>query len=197
MRPNRRSARRLGLLGLLLARLGDARVPEMRVADARIFLDIADASFLATSRTARKAPIAQGFLGQQLATALGLSFTMLAEEQWTGRAIDWLSRAAEDEHSRDPLLSVLASGARSSTFRLSALYVLANRAQYRDAITQVVLAKISAAQGVELPRSQPERPAARCLMPVRTSSRRNAVLAGFSPAACSLPASPSPPGCRP
>jgi hypothetical protein len=141
----------LGLLGLLLARLGDARVPEMRVADARIFLDIVDASFLATSRTARKPPIAQGFLGQQLATAWGHSFTLLAEEQWTDRAIDWLSRAAEDEHSRDPLLSVLVSGARSVPSVFPRLYVLANRAQYRDAITQVVLAKISAAQGVELP----------------------------------------------
>jgi hypothetical protein len=121
------------------------------VADARIFLDIADASFLATSRTARKPPIAQGFLGQQLATAWGLSFTLLAEEQWTDRAIDWLSRAAEDEHSRDPLLSVLVSGARSAPSVFPRLYVLASRSQYRDAVAQVVLAKISAAQGVELP----------------------------------------------
>jgi hypothetical protein len=51
----------------------------------------------------------------------------------------------------EPLVDLLVDAARSVPAVLPQLYSLTRRAAFRDAIADLVLEKISAAEGVELP----------------------------------------------
>jgi hypothetical protein len=75
----------------------------------------------------------------------------LPAEEWASRARDWLGRAVEDNAGqRSGLVDLLVDGARHAPAVLPQLYWLARRSAFRDAIADVVLEKVSAAQGVEL-----------------------------------------------
>jgi hypothetical protein len=141
----------LQLLVLLLSRLTSAYAATTQQADASIFLDIADAPLFTARQPTSKPPIAQGDIARQLTAGWTLAFTWLATEEWASRAHGWLRCAAEDEANRHILVDVLIDGARQTPAVLSQLYGIAHRAAFRDVIADVVLKKISAVQGVELP----------------------------------------------
>jgi hypothetical protein len=140
------------LLRLLLTRLTDGDPATAWAADPGIFMSIADASSHFTGRSSGWQPlITQRQVARQLTAGWTLVFTRLTDADWHDRARDWLDRAAADEANRRALVNVLVEGARPVPAVLPPLYGLAHRAAFRDAIAPVVLAKISAIQGVELP----------------------------------------------
>lgn len=141
----------LRTLRLLLSRFAGGRSNRIRVADAGIFLGIADPAFLTASATPGKPPIAHGFIAGQLAADWTLTFTVLPAEKWAARAHDWLSRAADDVAGRHALVNVLIDGARPIPAVMPQLYEIAHRAESREMIADLVLRRISAVQGVELP----------------------------------------------
>jgi hypothetical protein len=138
------------LLRLLLSRLANGRSSAMQETDARIFLDTVDA--LSTDfRWASQPLIARGDTARQLAAGWALAFTCLPADEWASRVYDWLRRSVEDEANRHALVDVLVEGARQIPAVFPQLYGVAHRAPFGDVIADVVLTKISAVQGVELP----------------------------------------------
>jgi hypothetical protein len=139
------------LLRLLLARLADRPFERTLAVDARIFLHVADPARLSVRRAAGQPLIAHPGVSRQLAAGWALAYTRLPGEEWVSRARDWLGYAVEDNASQRELVDLLVDGARHAPAVLPQLYWLARRAAFRDAIADLVLEKISAAQGVELP----------------------------------------------
>jgi len=139
------------LMSLLLSRL-TRRSPEAGLTtDAEIFLTIADASHFTRRPSTGQPLIRQSQVASQLTAGWALAFTRLPSEQWASQATDWLHCAAEDNANRHVLVDVLVEGAREITAVLPKLYALAHRGAFRDVITGLVLTKISAIQGIELP----------------------------------------------
>jgi hypothetical protein len=138
------------LLRLLLARLADRPFERTLAVDARIFLHVADPARLGVRGTTDQPLIAHPDVSRQLAAGWALAYTRLHGEAWASRAGEWLGCAAEDNANRPRLVDLLVDGARSPTV-LAQLYWLARRAAFSDVIADLVLEKISAAQGVELP----------------------------------------------
>jgi hypothetical protein len=141
----------LQLLVLLLSRLTSAYAVTTQQADASIFLNIADAPLFTARQPTSEPLITQGDIARQLTAGWTLAFNWLPTEEWASRAHDWLRCAAEDEANRHVLVDVLIDGARHTPVVLSQLYGIAHRAAFRDVIADVVLNKISAVQGVDLP----------------------------------------------
>jgi hypothetical protein len=134
------------LLHLLLSRLIERHSERTEEADAHIFLDIAHPAVLAG-----RPLIAHDDVNRQLTAGWALAFTRLPAEEWISHARDWLGWAAEDNANRHALLNVLINGARRDAAVLPQLYGLAHRAPFRDLVADLVLEKICAAQGGELP----------------------------------------------
>jgi hypothetical protein len=139
------------LLGLLLSRLADRPLETTRTVDARIFLHVADPARLTDRQQTSRPPIVQSDIASHLAAGWTLAFARLPVTEWALRASNWLRCAAEDDTSRHALLNALIEGGRSVPAVLPQLYGLAHRAPFRDVIADLVLTKISALQGVELP----------------------------------------------
>jgi hypothetical protein len=87
---------------------------------------------------------------RQLIVGWRLVFSNLDYEAWAPCARRWLERAAEDERYRNSLLDVLVHGGAQSAEVLACLYAMTRTAEFRDAIIDLVLEKITVAQGVEL-----------------------------------------------
>jgi hypothetical protein len=139
------------LLRLLLARLANGPFERTLAVDARIFLHVADPACLSVRRAAHQPLIAQADVSRQLAAGWALAYTRLPGEEWASRARDWLGFAGEDNTNRRGLVDVLVNGTRQAPAVLPQLYWLARSAAVGDAVTDLVLEQISAAQGVELP----------------------------------------------
>jgi TIR domain len=139
------------LLRLLLTRLADRPFERTLAVDARIFLHVADPARLNVRRPTGQSLIAQADVSRQLAAGWALAYTRLPGEVWEPRVLDWLGCAVEDNANQRGLVDLLVNGARQAPAVLPQLYSLARRAAFRNAITDLVLEKISAAQGVELP----------------------------------------------
>jgi TIR domain len=139
------------LLALLLSRL-TRRKPETAWAnDPALFLDVFDAASFTSHPPNDQPLIAQDEVTRQLASGWALAFTKLPGQQWAPRVTDWLRYAADDDANRHVLVDVLINGAQNTPALLPALYGLVHRAEWRDKIADLVLEKISAVQGVELP----------------------------------------------
>ena len=139
------------LLRLLLARLVDRPFERTLAVDARIFLYVADPARLIVRRGTDQPLIAHPDVSRQLAAGWALAYSRLHGEEWASRAADWLDCAVEDNANRRALVDLLVDAARSVPAVLPQLYSLTRRAAFRDAIADLVLEKISAAEGVELP----------------------------------------------
>jgi TIR domain len=138
------------LLSLLLSRLTRRSPEEAWETDAVIFLDIADASRFTRHWGDGQPLIGQDQIAGQLAAGWALAFTRSSDDDWASPVGDWLRCAAGDDVNRHLLLGVLIDGARQAPTVLPQLYWLARRAAFRDVIADLVLEKMSAAQGVEL-----------------------------------------------
>ncbi len=141
------------LVNLLLSRLislTGRSSRNIRRADARIFLDIADATLFTSSWPTSKPLIMQARMTGQLAAGWTLPFSQLEFEEWSLPAHRWLCHAAGDDANRSLLLDVLVNGAAGRADLLSALFGMAHRGEFRDVIASPLLEKISTAQGVKL-----------------------------------------------
>jgi TIR domain len=138
------------LLRVLLSRVTRKSPDAAWAADAGIFLDVAVAAHF-TSHSPTGRPLTEQIeVIRQLADGWALAFTREPRENWLHRAHDWLHSAADDGVNRNMLVDVLVDGARAVPGVLPQLYGIVNRATFREAIADLVLAKISAAYGVEL-----------------------------------------------
>jgi hypothetical protein len=139
------------LLRLLLARLADKPIERTLAVDARIFLHVADPARLSVRQAAGQPLLAQADVARLLAAGWTLVYTRLPDEDWAHRARDWFGRATEENVNQWGLVDVLVNGTRRAPAVLPQLYWLARRAAFGDAVADLVLEKIFAAQGVELP----------------------------------------------
>lgn len=135
----------------ILSRITE-RDPSLRKwkTDLRIFLDIANPQSLTDPGERNRPLIAEEGARRQLRAGWRLVFASPDHVTWEPRAQDWLERAAEDEEHRHALLDILVHGGAQSASVLSRLYAMTRLAEFRDAIIDLVLEKITVAQGVEL-----------------------------------------------
>jgi hypothetical protein len=145
VRTDRRSLRQM--LGRLTDPEPDARRWD---ADLGIFLDVADPVILTDLRERNRPLMAEKAAFRQLIVGWRLVFTNLDYEAWAPCARRWLERAADDERHRNSLLDVLVHGGAQSADVLACLYAMTRTAEFRDAIIDLVLEKITVAQGVDL-----------------------------------------------
>jgi hypothetical protein len=139
------------LLRLMLSRVTD-QSPERtrgRLADAGLFLDLADPEVLTGSGASNRPLIADPMVGRQLADGWRAAFTDLAHDSWHERAAQWLSRAASDATHRETLIDILIAGAGSQTDVLARLYAMTRRHELRADVGDLLLQKINATQGVQ------------------------------------------------
>ncbi len=114
----------------------------------RIFLGIADPVSLTDPGERRRPLIADDVVVRQLGDGWSEAFTDPDHERWAPYARGWLDHAAADTAHRNALLDVLINGGERSTEVLARLYAMARQTEFRDAISDLVLEKITIAQGV-------------------------------------------------
>lgn len=141
---DRRSLRQM--LGRLTDPESDARRWD---ADPAIFLDIADPVVLTDPGERNRPLMAERAAIGQLVVGWRLVFTNLAYEIWLPCVRRWLERAAVDERHRHSLLDVLVGGGANSPDVLACLYAIARAGALSNAISDLALEKITAAQGVK------------------------------------------------
>ena len=118
--------------------------------DSWLFLDIAYPWTLAELGDRGRPLITESAITNQLSRGWALVFGEQPLESWTPYATDWLRCASAVAEHRHALLDVLVDGAGRRAHLLSKLFGMADRAEFRDPISAVLLKKITAAQGVEL-----------------------------------------------
>lgn len=121
----------------------------MWVADADLFLDLADPEALADPGTRNHALISESTIPGQLAGCWSLVFTERSHETWSARAEQWLYYAAADRRHRHVLLDVLVQGGEQRTAVLARLYAMTRGQELRAAISDLLLQKINAALDVQ------------------------------------------------
>ena len=141
---DRRSLRQI--LGRLTYPEPDARRWD---ADPGIFIDIADPVILTDPGERNRPLIAERAAFEQLVVGWKLVFSNLGYEVWSPRVHHWLEHAAENEKHRHTLLDVLVLGGAQSADVLARIYAMTCVAEFRGVIGDLVLEKITVAQGVE------------------------------------------------
>jgi hypothetical protein len=136
----------------MLARIADPP-PDTRPweADPWLFLDIAHPWTLAELGDRRRALITEGAVAERLSRGWALVFEELPHESWARYAESWLSCAAAIGEHRNTLLNTLVRGAAREADTLASLYAIAVSADFRDSVSDLLLRKITQAQGVALP----------------------------------------------
>jgi hypothetical protein len=134
----------------LMIRLTDTS-PERRrwASDIGLFLELADAGALTEPGEQGHALIDDGGIRQQLAEGWSRACTSLQQEAWVPWAEQWLDRAAEDSRYRDVLLDVLVEGSGQRTAVLGRLYVMSHRHPSGAIVSDLLLQKSDAAQGIQ------------------------------------------------
>lgn len=133
----------------MLNRLTDTN-PETRKwpADVALFLDLADPEALIDRGLRNHALIAESAVRRQLTDGWSLVFAKPSFETWSPRVRQWLLLAAEDERHQHVLLDVLVGAGEQRTDVLARLYAMTRGQELRAIISDLLLQKINAAQGV-------------------------------------------------
>lgn len=134
----------------MLNRLTD-QSPDRRnwSADADIFLELADPIAITDPGTRNHALITESGIYDQLVLGWNLAFANPSHEAWSPRVRQWLSLAAGEERYRNVLLDVLVAGGEPRTEILGRLYDMTRVRELRAIISDLMLQKIDAAQGVQ------------------------------------------------
>ncbi|GAA1122508.1 hypothetical protein [Streptomyces javensis] len=128
-------------------------------ADIDLFLETSDPAALTDVGGRARSLLDETVVRDQLIAGWGMVFGRLPLSAWDKHVRNWLHTACSDEHHTDPLLDVLVSGAAGRGEVFGALYATARRAEptapggrkHGSALTDLLLRKISTAQGIRQP----------------------------------------------
>ncbi|MBI0375218.1 hypothetical protein JBE27_02730 [Streptomyces albiflaviniger] len=128
-------------------------------ADIDLFLETSDPAALTDVGGRARSLLDETVVRDQLIAGWGMVFGRLPLSAWDKHVRHWLHTACSDEHHTDPLLDVLVSGAAGRGEVFGALYATARRAEptapggrkHGSALTDLLLRKISTAQGIRQP----------------------------------------------
>lgn len=154
------------LLRLMLSRFARDLGRSTHSADPVLFLRIADPLLLTAPGRHTRALFTEAAVREWLATAWAAVFERCPRHTWEPYVQRWLRTACADERHGDSLLDVLVMGARERSDLLGALYATARSGQRsvpggpeRGALlTDHLLSKIFAAQGLRPPSPQSPQP---------------------------------------
>ncbi|MET7938364.1 hypothetical protein [Streptomyces sp. NPDC005322] len=132
-------------------------------ADIDLFLQTSDPAALTRLGGRARPLLDENVVREQLTAGWGMVFGRLPLSAWAKNVRHWLHTACSDEHHAGPLLDVLVSGAAGRGEVFGALYATARRAEltapggrkHGSVLTDLLLRKISAAQGIQQPSPQP------------------------------------------
>lgn len=117
--------------------------------DAELFLELADPQALTDTGKRNHALVGERAIRIQLTDGWRFAFAQASHETWCIQAQKWLFTAAQNERFRNMLLDVLVTGGDQRTDILARLYTMTRRPELRATISDLVLQKVDAAQGVQ------------------------------------------------
>jgi hypothetical protein len=122
--------------------------PELVRRDSDLFLDAAGPALLTDPGRRHRALIDDDTVRQQLTVGWSHAFARTTDETWGGQVGQWLDHAARDLHHRGVLLDVLVEASGQHTPVMARLYAMTRSNEPRAVISDALLRKIDAAQGL-------------------------------------------------